>query len=104
MLNAAPDSPTGVASLGCRQAVRPHRKSHGSKTKSSRWSYAEPTFVMVGDTPYDAEAAGKAGVRTIGVLSGGWTEHDLRQAGCIAVYRNLADLLQHYSECPIASS
>ena len=60
--------------------------------------------LAVGDTPYDAEAAGKAGVRTIGVLSGGWTEYDLRQAGCIAVYRNLADLLQHYSECPIASS
>jgi len=60
--------------------------------------------LAVGDTPYDAEAAGKAGVRTIGVLSGGWTEHDLRQAGCIAVYRNLVDLLQHYSECPIASS
>jgi HAD superfamily hydrolase (TIGR01509 family) len=60
--------------------------------------------VAVGDTPYDADAAWKAGVRTIGVLSGDWTEHDLRQAGCIAAYRNVADLLQHYSECHIASS
>jgi HAD superfamily hydrolase (TIGR01509 family) len=60
--------------------------------------------VAVGDTPYDAEAAGKGGLRTIGVLSGGWTEHDLRQAGCIAVYRDVADLLDYYDKSPIASS
>jgi HAD superfamily hydrolase (TIGR01549 family) len=40
----------------------------------------------VGDTPYDAEAARKAGVHPIGVLSGGFTESALRQAGCVEVY------------------
>ena len=35
--------------------------------------------IVVGDTPYDAEAAGKAGLRTIGVLCGGFPEADLRQ-------------------------
>jgi len=30
--------------------------------------------IAIGDTPYDAEAAGKAGVRTVGVLCGGFTE------------------------------
>jgi HAD superfamily hydrolase (TIGR01509 family) len=59
--------------------------------------------LAVGDTPYDAEAAGKIGLRTIGVLSGGWTEHDLRQAGCIAVYRDVAHLLDHYDKSPIAT-
>src|SRR5215211_6711744 len=34
--------------------------------------------VVVGDTPYDAEAAGKAGVQTVGLLSGGFPEADLR--------------------------
>ena len=37
-------------------------------------------------------------MRTIGVLSGGFAEHDLRQAGCLAVYRDPADLLQHLDE------
>ena len=49
--------------------------------------------VVVGDTIYDAEAAGKAHLRTIGVMCGGWSEEDLRRAGCIAVYRDPADLL-----------
>jgi phosphoglycolate phosphatase-like HAD superfamily hydrolase len=49
--------------------------------------------VAIGDTPYDAEAAGKAEVRTIGVLSGGFTEDELRNAGCAEVYPGPAALL-----------
>ena len=49
--------------------------------------------VAVGDTPYDAEAAGKAGVRTVGVLCGGFTEDELRKAGCAEVYPGPAALL-----------
>ena len=58
--------------------------------------------VVVGDTPYDAEAAGKAGLRTVGLLCGGWSEAELRQAGCIAVYRDPADLLAQYDASPLA--
>ena len=57
--------------------------------------------LVVGDTPYDAEAAGKAGLRTIGVLCGGFSEESLRQAGCIAIYRDPADLLANYQTSPI---
>jgi phosphoglycolate phosphatase-like HAD superfamily hydrolase len=42
--------------------------------------------VAIGDTPYDASAAGKAGIATIGVLCGGFTESSLREAGCADVY------------------
>jgi HAD superfamily hydrolase (TIGR01509 family) len=49
--------------------------------------------VAIGDTPYDAEAAGKAGVRTVGVLCGGFTEDELRKAGCAEVYPGPAALL-----------
>ena len=52
--------------------------------------------MVVGDTPYDAEAASKAGIRTVGLLCGGWPEDALRQAGCVAVYEDSADLLAHY--------
>jgi len=49
--------------------------------------------VAIGDTPYDAEAAAKAGIATIGVLSGGFTEESLRQAGCVQVYPGPAAIL-----------
>jgi phosphoglycolate phosphatase-like HAD superfamily hydrolase len=50
---------------------------------------ASPDAVAIGDTPYDALAAGKAGIVTIGVLCGGLTEVSLRQAGCVEVYPGL---------------
>ena len=59
--------------------------------------------VVVGDTPYDAEAAGKAGLRTIGMLCGGWSEAELRDAGCIATYRDPADLLARFDQSPLAA-
>lgn len=60
--------------------------------------------VVVGDTPYDAEAANKAGLRTIGLLCGGWSAADLKQAGCIAVYKDPADLLAQYAVSPLATN
>ena len=60
--------------------------------------------IVIGDTPYDAEAAHKAQLQTIGLLSGGWDEKDLREAGCIAVYRDPADLLENYENSPLADA
>jgi len=57
--------------------------------------------IAIGDTPYDAEAAGKTGLRTIGVLCGGFPESELRAAGCIVLYRDPADLLEHYDDSPL---
>ncbi|MEN0075992.1 MAG: HAD family hydrolase [Paracraurococcus sp.] len=59
--------------------------------------------VAIGDTPYDAEAAGKAGMRTIGVLCGGFPEQALRDAGCIAIYRDPAHLLEEYETSPLGA-
>ena len=58
--------------------------------------------VAIGDTPYDAEAAGKAGIATIGVLSGGFTEESLRQAGCVQVYPGPAALLACFGDSLLA--
>lgn len=57
------------------------------------------TVVMLGDTPYDVEAAQKAGVGTLGVRCGGWTAPDLK--GALAVYNDPADLLAHYDDSPL---
>lgn len=56
-------------------------------------SISKNDIVVVGDTPHDAEAARRAGLRTIGVLCGGFAEEDLRDAGCVAIFHDPADLL-----------
>jgi nudix-type nucleoside diphosphatase (YffH/AdpP family) len=58
------------------------------------------SVLVVGDTPYDAEAAGKAGLRTLGVRCGGFAEADLRAAGCLALYDGPADILARYEDTP----
>jgi HAD superfamily hydrolase (TIGR01549 family) len=63
---------------------------------------AREDVVVVGDTPYDAEAAAKAGLRTVGLLCGGFPEQDLKRAGCIAIYRDPSDLLAQYDRSPLA--
>jgi len=58
--------------------------------------------IMVGDTPYDIEAAKKAGVPTIAVLCGGFPEIELQGAGAAAIYHDPADLLKRYDGSPLA--
>jgi HAD superfamily hydrolase (TIGR01549 family) len=58
--------------------------------------------IVIGDTPYDAEAAGKIRLRSIGVLCGGFPEAELDAAGCMAIYADPADLLARYEETIIA--
>ena len=52
--------------------------------------------LVVGDTPYDVEAASQAGLRTVGLLCGGFPEADLRAAGCVAIYSSPAALLADF--------
>jgi HAD superfamily hydrolase (TIGR01509 family) len=57
--------------------------------------------IALGDTPYDAEAAGKAGLRTIGVTTGGWSHEELMAAGCVEVYESVAELLERFDESAV---
>ena len=54
--------------------------------------------IVVGDSPYDAQAASKIDLRTVGVLCGGFSEETLKESGCIAIYKNPADILEKYQE------
>ena len=54
--------------------------------------------IVVGDSPYDALAAGKVPLRTIGVLCGGFERDTLNKVGCVAIYQDPADLLDNYPE------
>jgi HAD superfamily hydrolase (TIGR01549 family) len=56
-------------------------------------------LVMLGDTPYDVQAARRADMRAIAVRSGGWGENDLK--GAVATYADVAELLARYDESPL---
>lgn len=58
--------------------------------------------LALGDTPWDVEAAGKAGVRAVAVQSGGWQKQQLQDAGAIAVYADAADIVRNFDQSPFA--
>jgi HAD superfamily hydrolase (TIGR01509 family) len=57
--------------------------------------------VMVGDTTWDCEAARQAGVETVAVLTGGFSEQELRDGGAVTVFESLGDLRSGLSETPL---
>lgn len=59
--------------------------------------------IVVGDTPYDIEAAGKCGIAAIGVRSGKFPDEALLRAGAIALYDDVAALLADYDNSPLAA-
>jgi phosphoglycolate phosphatase-like HAD superfamily hydrolase len=60
---------------------------------------------MIGDTPFDAQAARRAGVTAWGTLSGGHTRSSLIDAGCSAVVSSVADFGRYFQrEKPPVSS
>jgi HAD superfamily hydrolase (TIGR01549 family) len=60
--------------------------------------------VMVGDTPWDIEAARQCGLETIAVVTGGYSEDELRDAGAVAVFDSIEALRQSLEETPLAGS
>jgi HAD superfamily hydrolase (TIGR01549 family) len=57
--------------------------------------------VLVGDTPFDCEAAARAGVPTVAVLTGGFSAAELRDAGAVEVFESIAELCERLAETPL---
>jgi HAD superfamily hydrolase (TIGR01509 family) len=57
--------------------------------------------VMVGDTPWDVKAAAGADVRTLAVVTGGFSEAELREAGAAAVYESVSELRDRLDDTPL---
>ena len=57
--------------------------------------------LVIGDTPFDIEAAAKLGIGAIGFRSGGFPDEALLRAGAIALYDGPADLLARYESSPL---
>ena len=60
--------------------------------------------VMVGDTPWDVQAAERAGIETVAVLTGGFSAAELRDAGAVAVFESIQELSEALDETPLAAS
>jgi len=57
--------------------------------------------VMIGDSRWDIDAAAKAGLPTICMLAGGWSEQELRDHGAVAVFESIPQLLDRLDETPL---
>ena len=70
----------------------------------SKLAGIEPNeVIVVGDTPYDIEAAGKCGIAAIALRSGRFSDQMLQNAGAIMIYDDAAALLAGYADSPLAS-
>ncbi|MGQ0521321.1 MAG: HAD family hydrolase [Actinomycetota bacterium] len=57
--------------------------------------------VLLGDSVWDVEAAGRAGIPCAAVLTGGVSRAELEEAGAVAVYRDLAELRAELDASPL---
>lgn len=76
---------------------KPNPDVIGAAVKKSKLEPGE--LVMLGDTPYDVEAASKVGVATIALRCGGWWDDDAL-GGAMAIFHDPADLLAHWPIVP----
>ncbi|MBA3350075.1 MAG: HAD family hydrolase [Actinobacteria bacterium] len=58
---------------------------------------------LIGDTPYDVEAAQKLGVPTIALMTGGFSEQELLDAGAVVTFKSIEELCQNFDATPLAS-
>ena len=58
--------------------------------------------LLIGDSTWDCKAAGRAGLETIAVLTGGFSEEELREAGATGVYESLRDLRKDLARTPLS--
>jgi HAD superfamily hydrolase (TIGR01509 family) len=58
--------------------------------------------VMIGDSTWDCEAAKRAGIQTVAVLTGGFSEQELLDAGAVGVYPSIDELRRSLDETPLA--
>ncbi len=57
--------------------------------------------VMIGDTPWDVKAAAGAGVGTLAVMTGGFSEQELREAGAVDVFESVGELCERLGDTPL---
>ncbi len=60
--------------------------------------------VMIGDSTWDCEAARRAGVSTVALLTGGFSDKELHESGAVVVFESLSELRARVDDTPLAGS
>ena len=76
-------------------------KPHPAPIEAALEKAGAESAVMVGDSRWDIEAAAKANLQTICVITGGWSKQELYDHGAAAVFESLPDLVEHLDETPL---
>ena len=76
-------------------------KPHPDLVATAMRKAGELSAVMVGDSTWDVEAASRAGIKTVAVLTGGFSEAELRSAGAVDVFESLDDLRESLDSTPL---
>ncbi len=78
-------------------------KPHPDLVERAMEKVEDSAAVMVGDSPWDAKAARRAGIPTVGLLTGGFAAPELRDAGADPVFETLEELRRRVDETPLGS-
>jgi HAD superfamily hydrolase (TIGR01549 family) len=76
-------------------------KPHPEPIESALEKAGTRDAVMLGDSRWDIEAAAAAGIDTIALITGGWSEQELRDHGAAAVFDSIPHLMEHLDETPL---
>ena len=80
-----------------------HTKPHPDLVAAGKEKAGGGEAVMVGDSTWDCEAARRCGVQTIGLLTGGFSEQELCEAGAVCVFDSIGELIERLEETPLSN-
>jgi HAD superfamily hydrolase (TIGR01549 family) len=81
-----------------------HTKPQPDLVAAAREKAGGGDAVMVGDSTWDCEAARRCGVPTVALLTGGFSEPELRAAGAVCVYESIGELIERLDETPLRAA
>lgn len=81
-----------------------HSKPHPDLVRAALDALGRDDAVMVGDTPWDVQAAARSGIPCIAVRTGGFCGGDLRAAGAVEVLEDPAELCEQLDRTALGSA
>ncbi len=97
------DAISGYTASGDVEQTKPEPDVVRAALEKLGGAAAEGHAVMIGDSVFDVEAAGRVGLPTVALLTGGFGEDELRAAGAAAVFASLVELREGVGKTPLTS-
>jgi HAD superfamily hydrolase (TIGR01509 family) len=98
----ARDAVDGWTTSADVERTKPHPDLVAAAIEKAGAGNGRGEAAMVGDSTWDCEAAKRAGIDTVALLTGGFSEMELREAGATAVFESLEELIDQLDRTPLA--